>query len=155
MPTKKDYLCSVFLVYLYSVLNLFAEPIRLSLFGIISYCILDLLIGGLQMDMIIHHILTIRLSIYGLKGMESFALIRTLLETEYSTFFLLLRNIGFHHPLNTLLFFLSYTHFRMYRIGIMVLQLPYSNVLLNLYFLYALYIYWYLLIIHFILKKIY
>lgn len=85
-------------------------------------------------------------------------IVKIFFETEYSTVFLVLEKAGFKNSFIYILFFVTFTYFRIYKLGIIFAYFYFYNQLLNFpnimtytfYSLYFLNIYWYIKIIKYL-----
>jgi len=117
---SKNTICLFFLIYLFILLHFFEYPKFFALTGIIIYSLNDMIMPPrLRADMFIHHCLVIMLSCYGLINIRfPWGFIKLFLETEYSTPFLVFKHYGVRHWVNSVLFLISFSYFRIYKLSI-------------------------------------
>lgn len=147
---SKNTICLFFLLYLFFLLHFFQYPKLFSLTGIIIYSFNDMIMPPrLRLDMFIHHCLVIMLSFYGLINTRfPWNFIKLFLETEYSTPFLVFKHYGVQHWINSVLFLLSFTYFRIYKLSLAIFYdaFEYKLNLFEYFLILSLYIlnlYWY------------
>ena len=117
------------------------------------YCLQDYsLPPSLGKDMILHHILTQWLTL-GIMCYPQlpWEYVQVFINTEYSTFPLIFRDLGISHSINSLVFIITFTYFRIFQLGKLIFHLILKNELWSLPFLmsvpvtglYAINLYWY------------
>lgn len=157
---SKNIICSLFLTYLFGLFIFVNEPKILSIIGIIIYFFIDIIFPPkLKLDMFIHHVSGIFLGFCALfeKNLH-WNIVKILFETEYSTIFLVLEKYGFKNSLIYILFFTTFTYFRIFKLGIIFIYLYFYNFNNNFpnimvyafYSLYFLNLYWYVKIIKYL-----
>jgi hypothetical protein len=113
------------------------------------YMIFDLFLPPNKFEMKIHHLLGSLMCYLAYQSIEKFPIeiLKILLNSEISTFFLVFRDLGIRNIYNDGFFFISFTYFRIIKLTSLFITHDifqyHPFVYLSFIFLYSLNIYWY------------
>jgi hypothetical protein len=152
---EKKYFAPIFLIYLFGVLLFLDKRHHAigSLIGISFYCWMETLLPPcLRPDMNIHHIATIILSLSAYHYQLPWEHCRVFLNTEVSTIFLTIKNLGIHKVgwvpelFNFVLFLGTFLYFRIWCMGWFLATLPPNSyplfIMAPAYTIYGLNLFW-------------